>query len=79
MVYNFFDTKTSGDSTSGGAIKIKVISNQNVWFQRDIAYADLKDLSRSTSSEKALRDKAFNIAKKSKIWWVSTWTCFNGL
>ena len=64
MVYSFFETKTSGGSTSGGAVKIKVISNQNAWFQRDIAYADLKDLSRRTSSDKELRDKAFNIAKK---------------
>ena len=30
MVYNFFDTKMSGDSTSGGAVKIKVISNQEL-------------------------------------------------
>ena len=36
----------------------------NASFQRDIAYANLKDLSRRTSSDKALRDKAFNSAKK---------------
>ena len=36
----------------------------NASFQRDIAYVNLKDLSRRTSSDKALRDKAFNSAKK---------------
>ena len=36
----------------------------NASFQRDIAYANLKDLSRRPSSDKALRDKAFNSAKK---------------
>ena len=30
MVYSFFETKTSGGSTSGGAVKIKVISNQEL-------------------------------------------------
>ena len=30
MVYNFFDTKTSGDNTSGGAVKMKLISNQEL-------------------------------------------------
>ena len=32
-----------------------------------IAYGDFKDLARITFSDKVLRDKAFNIAKKSKI------------
>ena len=32
-------------------------------FQHDMAYGDFKDLARRTASDKALRDKAFNIAK----------------
>ena len=35
-------------------------------FQLDMAYGDFKDLTRRTSSDKILRDKAFNIAKNSK-------------
>ena len=35
-------------------------------FQHDIAYADFKDLTRRTASDKILRDKAFNIAKNPK-------------
>ena len=35
-------------------------------FQHDMAYGDFKDLARRTASDKALRDKAFNIAKNSK-------------
>ena len=34
-------------------------------FQHDMAYGDFKDLKRRTFSDKVLRDKAFNIAKKS--------------
>ena len=34
-------------------------------FQDDMAYADFKDLTRKTASDKVLRDKAFNIAKNS--------------
>ena len=34
-------------------------------FQHDIAYGDFKELARRTASDKVLRDKAFNIAKKS--------------
>ena len=30
MVYNFFDTKTSGDNTSGSTVKMKLISNQEL-------------------------------------------------
>ena len=33
-------------------------------FQHDMAYGDFKDLKRRTASDKILRDKAFNIAKK---------------
>ena len=35
-------------------------------FQHDMAYGDFKDLARRTTSDKVLRDKAFNIAKNSK-------------
>ena len=35
-------------------------------FQHDMAYGDFKDLARRTASDKALRDKAFNIAKNPK-------------
>ena len=48
-------------------------------FQHDMDYGDFKDLNRRKAADKVLRDKAFNIAKKSKIWWISRWTSFNGL
>ena len=35
-------------------------------FQHDMTYADFKDLAKRTASDKVLRDKAFNIAKKTK-------------
>ena len=35
-------------------------------FQYDMAYGDFKGLARRTFSDKALRDKAFNIAKNPK-------------
>ena len=35
-------------------------------FQHDMAHGNLKDLARRTASDKVLRDKAFNIAKKTK-------------
>ena len=35
-------------------------------FQHDMAYGDFKDLAKRTASDKALRDKAFNIAKNPK-------------
>ena len=34
-------------------------------FQYDVAYRDFKYLAKRTSSDKVLRDKAFNIAKNS--------------
>ena len=34
-------------------------------FQHDMAHGDFKDLARRTASDKVLRDKAFNISKKS--------------
>ena len=35
-------------------------------FQHDMGYRDFKDLARRTTSDKVLRDKAFNIAKNPK-------------
>ena len=35
-------------------------------FQHDMAFGDFKDLARRTTSDKVLRDKAFNIAKNPK-------------
>ena len=35
-------------------------------FQHDMAYGDCKDLAKRTAADKALRDKAFNIAKDPK-------------
>ena len=35
-------------------------------FQDDMAYGDFKDLTRRTTSDKILRDKAFNVAKNPK-------------
>ena len=35
-------------------------------FHLDMTYADFKDLARRTACDKVLRDRAFNIAKKSK-------------
>ena len=35
-------------------------------FQHDMTYGDLKDLKRRTASDKIIRDKALNIAKKLK-------------
>ena len=36
-------------------------------FQHDMAYGDFNDLAKRTASDKVLRDKAFNIAKKSQV------------
>ena len=38
----------------------------NAFFQLDMAYGGLKDLTRRTASDKVLRDKAFNTAKIQK-------------
>ena len=35
-------------------------------FQHNVVYGDFRDLERRTQSDKALRDKAFNIAKSQK-------------
>ena len=42
------------------------IELDNAWFQHDMVYRDFKDLTRRTSSDKILGDKAFNIAKNLK-------------
>ena len=36
------------------------------WFAHDAAYSDSKNLTKRTSADKILRDKAFNIAKDQK-------------
>ena len=36
---------------------------EKAYFQHSMAYGDLKDLSRRTSDDKVLRDKAFDVAK----------------
>ena len=38
------------------------------FFQHDMAYGDLKDLTRRTASDKMLLDKEFNIAKNLKCY-----------
>ena len=38
------------------------------FFQHDMAYGDLKDLTRRTASDKMLLDKTFNIAKNLKCY-----------
>ena len=50
-------------------------------FQHDMAYEDLKDLNRRTFADKVFWDSVFNFIYWwiSKIWWISTWTCFSGL
>ena len=37
-----------------------------VCFQYDMAYCDIKNLTRSTTSDRVLRDKTFNISKNVK-------------
>ena len=51
-------------------------------FQHDMAYENLKDLTRRTASDKILRDKAFNISKNPKFIskrCISKRPCFYGL
>ena len=38
-------------------------TNFKVCFQHDMAYANFKDLTRRTASDKTLQDEEFNIAK----------------
>ena len=51
---------------TGDTIYIYKIELDKACFQHDIAYEDFKDLLKRTGSDKALRDKAFNITKNSK-------------
>ena len=44
-----------------------------------MAYGNFKDLPGRTPSDEILRDKAFNIAKKYKIRWLSNSSCFDGV
>ena len=54
-------------------------------FQHDMAYGDFKDLTKKTTSDKILRDKALNIAAKNpkcyqyQYYIIDTWTCSNDL
>ena len=43
-------------------------------FQTDMAYGDFKNLTRTTASDKILRDKAFNIAKNLIKNWPKNYT-----
>ena len=51
---------------TGDTSYIYKIEFDKTCFQHDMAYGDFKDLVRRTASDKALRDKAFNIAKNPK-------------
>ena len=42
-------------------------------FQHDMAHGDFKDLPRATASDKALGNKAFNIAKSSHYEFLLQW------
>ena len=46
-----------------------------------MAYGDFKDLTRRIASDKMLRDKPFNFAKKKpkKTWRISKRSCLNGV
>ena len=44
----------------------KIQKKDKVCFQHDIAFGNFKDLSRRTTSNKVLWDKAFNIAQNQK-------------
>ena len=43
-----------------------------------MGYGGFKDLNRRIVADKVLCDKEFNIANI-EIWWIPTWTCFDGL
>ena len=45
-------------------------------FQHDMAYWDLKGLTRRTASDKILCDEAFNIAKKPVNFTIDQWNNF---
>ena len=54
--------KETGDSKY-----IYQIEVDKAYFQHDMAFGDFKDLPRRSNADKTLRDKAFNIEKKSII------------
>ena len=67
--------KETGDSRY-----IPRIELDKSWFQNDMACGRFKDLTRGTSSDKILRDKAFDDAENPKeVWCISKGSCFNGL
>ena len=43
-----------------------------------MAYGDFKDLPTKTASDKIVQEKAFNLDKNSKYWWIAK-EIFNGL
>ena len=51
----------------------------NAFFQHDMSHRDVKDFPRRKASNEVLRNKAFNAATTSEVWWVSKRSCFNGL
>ena len=53
--------KKTGDSRYKYENKLDTVP-----FQHDVAYGDIKDLTRKTASDRILRDKASNIAKNVK-------------
>ena len=53
--------KKTGDSRYKYENKLDTVR-----FQHDVAYGDIKDLTRKTASDRILRDKASNIAKNVK-------------
>ena len=71
-----FKAKITGHTNNDGEIdNVKETSDtkyicrnelDKACFQHDTAYGDIKDLAKRTASEKAFRDKAFNIAKNPK-------------
>ena len=46
--------------------RIRYFMFSKACFQHDMAYGDFKDLTRKATSDKILRDKAFNIARNPK-------------
>ena len=44
-----------------------------------MVYGDFKDLPWGTANDSTLRDKAFDITKKSKIWLIEKRSSFNRL
>ena len=47
-------------------IQVKFIKLDKACFQHDMAYGDIKDLKRTTATDKILKNKVLNIAKSPK-------------